>query len=197
MKADCVLVCTSKYMSGNYAGAILPIQMAWEHLCDWLNSKSRTHFETNSYVTFLQLDEQPTLENVGEICKSLHDKLESAYRVFIVPGVGAYAGALWYGAAILGDACFEELIELERPTACNTILNGDKWTCSKNGQIGAMLHELGHLYGLEHEDGGFMQHYKTWPDVSVPDKAYEIGMLTRKTPWRSKLLSFIRGWLKI
>jgi len=204
-RAECVYVAPTGW--NEFDRDYTAVRTAWQDLCGWLAERSGGRFQAALEAGYHQHEESIDHENVAQFCEKLHAEMGQAYRVFLVRGAGAYAGALWYGAAILGDACIDEVAGAPRPTACDELVGGDEWTCSRNGQIGAMLHELGHLYALEHEDGGFMQHYKTWPDVAIPQKARDV-MFLEETPaetppdarpwWRRLVALLVRpfDWLR-
>lgn len=103
---------------------------------------------------------------------------DTIHEIFII-GAGAVAGGGQhedglYGFTVLGDVNLE-LISNIYPNGstgnyCHKILNNDQ-VCSKNGQIGAIAHELGHALTLDHgsksEDEKFA-HIMGVPYVNYP-----------------------------
>ncbi len=93
------------------------------------------------------------------------------HHLFIMKGAGAWAGSNTApqggGVGVVGDAVIDEIVGRE-PSACKRITGWGAPQCSRDGQIGAALHELLHTFGLRHEDGGIMSEWWDWPRAALP-----------------------------
>lgn len=168
--------------------------------------------EANKWLLDIQLVFEEEINNVGINYKNVWDYClqllndDGVKTLFIAGGAGGFAGANNKPPiAIVGDIFVYAtsmkqydaiaLYKIEEANRMNLTspdlveINPDIFT--RNAQIGAMIHEVLHMFGFNHEDGGIMAEWYNWPNTYIPVK-----MLYQKVKlsWWQKLLQLIRSF---
>lgn len=160
----------------------LKLKVAWESAQFWLASRSKLALNVSLLPRedwAVESSKDPVVWDTAQ----LRAKRLLGRGCFIVKGAGGFAGSNKSAkVAVVGDYAIDAITNGHYVTP-------EGHTYTSNSQIGSIIHEVLHMYGLRHEDGGIMSAaLHNWPDTFLPTKAQYTSLFTR--PWS------LSGWFR-
>ena len=169
----------------------------------WLESVAKKKFNQN--YDFLYKD-PITLTGTpdtwwGQVWDHINLNYPIGNYVCFVQGAGGMAGGVGgkdgnYGVAVVGDWCIRSIVDGKTPLEFNGETLPD-WIIESgmNGQMGAWIHEMGHVVGANHEDGGVMLEWWNWPKTSLPQSYVNSQLFPYTSTASSSIVTIINGIL--
>lgn len=139
------------------------MKIAWSEAGNWL----RKNGDILSWGNAVFFPKPPVSDNYWQWAITWFPPLLPNYHIVVIAqGAGGFAGSHpECRVALVGDVCLDEIIE--RTPSAGQLLGLPSILLTRNAQIGTILHELLHLSGYEHQQGGIMAEPWKYPNITL------------------------------